>query len=119
MGSTPTSATNCTIRAQANASVDKLHISVEEYLLFTGGAGSIPDGVSIIFDQVPERLKGVVCKTIDSGVQIPPWSQIMVDWLGKPYRVRPESCRSTVRSNRTPSTNEDCGLEKWPISGVS
>ena len=79
IGSNPVGVSNYVIRAQANASVDKLHISVEEYLLFTGGAGSIPDGVSIIFDQVPERLKGVVCKTIDSGVQIPPWSQIMVD----------------------------------------
>lgn len=45
-GSNPVEVSNYVIRAQANASVDKLHISVEECLLFTGGAGSIPDGVS-------------------------------------------------------------------------
>lgn len=79
IGSNPVGVSNYVIRAQANASVDKLHISVEECLLFTGGAGSIPDGVSIIFDRVPERFKGAVCKTRDSGVRIPPWSLIMVD----------------------------------------
>ena len=29
----------------------------------------------------------------------------MVDRLGKPYRVRPESCRSTASSNLAPPSN--------------
>lgn len=77
IGSNPVGVSNYVIRAQANASVDKLHISVEECLLFTGGAGSIPDGVSIIFDKVPEWSNGVDCKSITkvTSVRIRPLSQ--------------------------------------------